>query len=67
MTTIEKLVFCKNHGISLTYIAKRIELSPATLTRWIRGEKGITEKNQKYIELTLQQLAKEIWEELGEK
>ena len=66
MTTLDKLIFCKEHGISISYIASRIGLNPATLTKWIRGEKGITRRNEKCIELTLQQLAHEIWEEIGD-
>lgn len=67
MTTIEKLIFCKEHGISISYIANLLELNPATLTKWIRGEKGITKRNEKAIEITLQNLARDIWENVGEK
>ena len=67
MTTIEKLIFCKEHGISISYIANLLELNPATLTKWIRGEKGITKRNEKAIEITLQNLAYDIWENVGEK
>lgn len=66
MTVLEKLLFCKEHGISLTYIANQTELAPATITKWIRGEKGITAKNERHIELTLYKLAKEIWENVGD-
>ena len=66
MTTLEKLQYCKNHGISVTYIANQLELSPATLTKWLRGEKGITKRNEKAIELTLQKLAQDIWVNVGE-
>ena len=66
MTTKEKLVFCKEHGISISYIASRIEVVPATLTKWIRDEKGLSKKNEKIIEITLQQIAKEIWQNVGE-
>lgn len=66
MTTLEKLQYCKNHGISITYIANQLELSPATLTKWLRGEKGITKRNEKAIELTLQKLAQDIWANVGE-
>lgn len=66
MTTLEKLQFCKEHGISITYIANITELNPATLTKWLRGEKGITKRNEKIIELTLQKIAKEIWENIGD-
>ena len=67
MTTIEKLIFCKEHGISISYIANLLELNPATLTKWIRGEKGITKRNEKAIEITLQNLAHDIWKNVGEK
>lgn len=66
MTTKEKLVFCKEHGISISYIASRIEVVPATLTKWIRDEKGLSKKNEKIIEITLQQIAKEIWQNVGD-
>lgn len=66
MTTKEKLIFCKEHGISISYIASRIEVVPATLTKWIRDEKGLSKKNEKIIEITLQQIAKEIWQNVGD-
>ena len=67
MNTFNKLQYCKEHGISMTYIANLLELNPATLTKWLRGEKGITHKNEQAIELTLQKLAQNIWENVGEK
>lgn len=66
MNTLNKLIFCKDHGISMSYIAARAEVAPATITRWIRNEKGISHKNERDIELTLQKLAQEIWEGIGE-
>ena len=66
MTTKEKLIFCKEHGISISYIASLVDLVPASLTRWIRGEKGILAKHEKAIEITLQQIAKEIWQNVGD-
>lgn len=66
MTTLEKLNFCKEHGISMSYIAEQVRVAPATITRWIRGEKGISKKNQQDIELTLLKLAKEIWNNIGD-
>ena len=66
MSTLEKLFFCKEHGISISYIAEQAELVPATLTKWMRGEKGITSKNERRIEVALQQLAKELWDNIGD-
>lgn len=66
MTTLDKLIFCKNHGISISYIASRANVVPATLTRWLRGEKGMSRKNEEIIAITLQNFAKEIWDNVGE-
>ena len=53
MTTKEKLIFCKNHGISISYIASKVNMVPASLTKML-------------IETTLQNFAKEIWDNVGE-
>ena len=66
MNTLEKLFFCKEHGVSISYIAKQADLVPATLTKWMRGEKGITPKNERIIEEALHQLAKELWNNIGD-
>ena len=66
MSTLEKLFFYKEHGVSISYIAEQAELVPATVTKWMRGEKGITSKNEKRIEHALQQLAKELWNSIGD-
>lgn len=66
MTTREKLIFCKEHGISISYIASLVNLVPASLTRWMREEKGMLKKNEEAIEVTLQKLAKEIWQNVGD-
>ena len=66
MSTLEKLIFCKEHGMSMSYVAARARVVPATITRWMRGEKGISKKNEEDIELTLQNIAKEIWQIVGD-
>lgn len=66
MNTKDKLIFCKNHGISISYIASRANVVPATLTKWMRDEKGMLKKNEILIETTLQELAKEIWYNVGD-
>ena len=65
MNTLEKLQYCKNNGLSVTFIAKEVGLSPATLTKWIRGKKGITHKNEKLIELALQNIVKRLYKNVG--
>ena len=66
MNTLEKLQYCKNNGLSITFIAKEVGLSTATLTKWLRGEKGITHKNEKLTELTLQNIVKRLYENVGD-
>lgn len=66
MTTKEKLIFCKNHGISISYIAEKVNMVPASLTKWMRNEKGMLKKNEDAIEATLQQFAAEIWQKIGD-
>lgn len=60
MTLQEKIIALKNHGISLSYLAEQTEIVPATLTKWIRNEKGLSKKNKEHLELTLQRFLKEI-------
>ena len=66
MDNHEKIQYCKNNGLSVTFIAKEVGLSPATLTKWIRGEKGITHKNEKLIELALQNIVKRLYKNVGD-
>lgn len=66
MTTKEKLIFCKDHGISISYIASKVNMVPASLTKWMRDEKGMLKKNEDAIEATLQQFAAEIWQKIGD-
>ena len=61
MTVKEKLIFFSEHGISMSYLARRIGIDPSTLTKWIKEQKGITHKNENKIEAVLQQLAEELY------
>lgn len=61
MDVKEKLIFFSEHGISMSYLARRIEIDPSTLTKWINGQKGITHKNEDKIDKALQQLAEELY------
>lgn len=42
MNTLEKLIYLKEHGTSLTYIAKKAKCSPQALTMWIKGKSNIS-------------------------
>lgn len=56
----EKLKFFVQHGMAIKYIAERMEVDPSTLSKWLSGAKGITHKNEDKLNLTLQQIAKEL-------
>lgn len=56
----EKLEFFVQHGMAIKYIAERMEVDPSTLSKWLSGAKGITHKNEDKLNLTLQQIAKEL-------
>lgn len=61
MTVKEKLIFFSEHGISMSYLARRMGIDPSTLTKWVKEQKGITHKNEDKIEETLRQLAEELY------
>jgi len=56
----EKLDFFVQHGMAIKYIAERMDVDPSTLSKWLSGAKGITHKNEDKLNLTLQQIAKEL-------
>lgn len=60
MTIKEKLHLFYEHGMSISYIAKRMEVNPSTLTKWLNGQKGITHKNEEKIILTLNSILNEL-------
>lgn len=60
MTTKEKLQFFSEHGVSISYVAKRLDLNPSTLTKWLRNDKGITHKNEQRVNDILTQIIKEL-------
>ena len=61
MNVKEKLIFFSEHGISMSYLARRIGIDPSTLTKWIKEQKGITHKNENKIDETLRQFAEELY------
>ena len=60
MSIKEKLQFFVNCGMQVSYIAKRMEVDPSTLTKWLNGQKGITHKNESKLNLTLKEIADEL-------
>ena len=60
MSIKEKLQFFVNCGMQVSSIAKRMEVDPSTLTKWLNGQKGITHKNEDKLNLTLKEIADEL-------
>mgnify|MGYP003517657633 CR=1 FL=1 len=56
MNVKEKLQFFSDNGMSISFIARKIGISPSTLNKWLRGEKGITHKNEELVFSTLQKI-----------
>lgn len=56
MTIKEKLQLCVDNGIPISFIARQMKVDPSTLSKWLRGEKGITHKNEALVLTTLQQI-----------
>ena len=66
MTIKEKLQFFADHGMSMSYVAEKMGVDPSTLTKWLKGQKGITHKNEDKVLLTLQEIIDEMSVIVGE-
>jgi len=60
MRVKEQLQFFSDHGVSVSYIARRMGVEPSTLNKWLRNEKGITHKNEELLFLTLKKMLEEF-------
>ena len=56
MSIKEKLRFFSDNGMSVSFIARKINVNPSTLSKWLRGEKGITHKNEELLLSALQEI-----------
>ena len=64
MTSKEKLQFFIDNGMSLTYIAKCMNVDITTLSKWLHNQKGISDKNEEKLLYTLQRITEnfqKIW------
>ena len=61
MTVKEKLDYFSKHGVSMSYIAKLVDVDPSTLTKWLNNQKGITHKNEEKINVILQSFAEDLY------
>ena len=66
MTIKEKLQYFSDNGMSISFIARQMNVNPATLSKWLNNEKGITHKNEQLVYdtlITITQNFKKILEE----
>ena len=66
MTVKEKLQYFSDNGMSVSYIARKMGVEVSTLSKWLRGEKGITHKNEEKVLLTLKEIANNFLAKLEE-
>lgn len=60
MTTLEKVCYLKEKGITLKTIAERAKTSLPTLSNWISGKKIISSHLENSIEYAIQQIKEDI-------
>ena len=53
MTVKEKLQYFSDNGMSVSFIARKMGVEVSILSKWLRGEQGITHKNEEKVLLTL--------------
>lgn len=61
MTIKEKLQYFSDNGMSVSFIARKMNVNPATLSKWLKDEKGITHKNEELLDNTLQKIAEDLY------
>jgi transcriptional regulator with XRE-family HTH domain len=66
MTVKEKLQYFSDNGMSVSFIARKMGVEVSTLSKWLRGEKGITHKNEEKVLLTLKEIAGDFMAKLEE-
>lgn len=64
MTVKEKLQYFSDNGMSVSFIARKMGVEVSTLSKWLRGEKGITHKNEEKVLLTLKEIANDFMAKL---
>ena len=66
ITVKEKLQYFSDNGMSVSFIARKMGVEVSTLSKWLRGEKGITHKNEEKVLLTLKEIANDFMAKLEE-
>ena len=66
MNIKEKLQFFIDNGLSISYIAKKMGVNYSTLSKWLKGQKNISRKNEELVLITLQNIVENFQQELEE-
>lgn len=62
----EKLQFFIDNGMSISYIAERMGVNYSTLSKWLKGQKNISRKNEELVLITLQNIVELFQQKMEE-
>ena len=66
MNIKEKLQFFIDNGMSISYVAERMGVNYSTLSKWLKGQKNISRKNEELVLITLQNIVELFQQKLEE-
>lgn len=66
MNIKEKLQFFIDNGMSISYIAGCMGVNYSTLSKWLKGQKNISRKNEELVLITLQNIVELFQRKMGE-
>lgn len=66
MNIKEKLQFFVDNGMSISYIAERMRVNYSTLSKWLKGQKNISRKNEELVSITLQNIVELFQQKMEE-
>ena len=66
MNIKEKLQFFIDNGMSISYVAERMGVNYSTLSKWLKGQKNISRKNEELVLITLQNIVELFQQKMEE-
>jgi transcriptional regulator with XRE-family HTH domain len=66
MNIKEKLQFFIDNGMSISYVAEKMGVNYSTLSKWLKGQKNISRKNEELVFITLQNIVDFFQQKLEE-
>ena len=66
MNVKEKLQFFIDNGLSISYVAERMNVNYSTLSKWLKGQKNISRKNEELVLITLRNIVENFQQKLEE-